>query len=372
MDSTLLIDPAFWGDTRPFTPGVELMDLPAIPELAGHVLFQTSGSTGDPKLVALSKDALLLSAACVNRHLHVSEISRWGSALPYHHVGGFGIGARAFEAACDYLVFPSRWQPVDFSAWLAQEAITHTSLVPTQVYDLIKHELRAPSSLKAVVVGGGKLLDDLGMKARALGWPVLASYGMTETGSQIATQPLGLLEVSYQSGEISLLDIWEARTTESAILEVSGPALFSGYLRYGKGGSWTYDARNEDWHGTSDRVALNGRLLTPFGRADQIVKILGELVDPEEIERELVKLSCGGVPPNRLAVVAIPDERAEHRLIPVFEESMDRLLISRVLEDYNSQSAGFRRLQSPVFVKAIPSSSLGKILRQELRKFVSR
>jgi len=111
MDPALLTDPAFWSDPRPFSPGGKIPDLA---ELQDHVLFQTSGSSGDPKWIALSKSALLLSAACVNHHLRVDENSRWGLVLPLHHVGGFGVVARAFEAGCDCAVFPERWNPVIF------------------------------------------------------------------------------------------------------------------------------------------------------------------------------------------------------------------------------------------------------------------
>ena len=73
---------------------------------------------------------------------------------------------------------------------LADRGVTHTSLVPTQVHDLVKADLRAPETLKAIVVGGGHLDAATGRLARTLGWPVLASYGMTEAASQIATQTL--------------------------------------------------------------------------------------------------------------------------------------------------------------------------------------
>lgn len=372
MDAALLIDPAFWTDPRPFAPGDERGELPELPELDGHVLFQTSGSTGTPKWISLSKSALLLSAACVNRHLEVTEASRWGAALPFHHVGGFGVAARAFEAACECAVFPGRWDAVRFQTWLQDRAITHTSLVPTQVHDLVVSGLRAPSNLRAIVVGGGRMSEDTGNKARELGWPVLASYGMTETGSQIATQSLDILNSPYQHGSIPLLDIWDAQTNADGILEISGPALFSGSLHQNARGEWIYEKRRSDWHRTSDRVMLQDRFLTPLGRADQIVKILGELVDPEAIERELMALSAEKLSPGCFAVTAVPDERTEHRLIPVFADSITRDLVLNVLRDYEIHAPGYRRLQSPVFVETIPCSSLGKILRSDLRKLVER
>lgn len=353
MDAALLTIAAFWEDRG--------SPVPDIPGLAGHVLFETSGSTGNPKWVALSKQALLASAAAVNRHLGVTRESCWGLALPLNHVGGFGVAARAYETGCDLQIFNRRWDAREFRDWLERTEITHTSLVPTQVHDLVKANLTSPAALLAIVVGGGHLDALTGQAARDLGWPVLASYGMTEAGSQIATQGLDQLHAPYQPAPIPLLPIWEATTTPENLLAISGPALFSGYLSGGK-----FTPRETGWHTTSDRAILENRRLTPLGRADALVKILGELVDPEAIERELLDMSQGQLAPGTFAVVAIPDERAGHGLVPVFESSVSPSVIASVLSLYQAQAPGFRRLQPAAVIGKFPRSELGKLRRTEL------
>jgi len=342
MDATLLTRPAFWSE----------------PE---EVFFETSGSSGIPKQVAISKQALLVSAAAVNAHLGVTADSCWGLALPLHHVGGFGVAARAYAAGCRFAQFEKRWDARDFQEWLERNRVSHTSLVPTQVHDLVGAHLACPASLVAIVVGGGQLDAATGQAARALGWPVLASYGMTEAASQIATQGPAALEALYQPAPIPLLPIWEARTDANGLLEITGPALFSGYLGSGK-----FTPREGGWHLTSDRVLLDGRDLTPLGRADRLVKILGELVDPEAIERELVALSEGGLAPGSFAVVPIPDPRAGFILIPFFPVSASLPAIECALAHYRSRAPGFRRLGSPVMLEDFPLSDLGKPRRAEL------
>lgn len=357
MDATLLTRRDFWDDETPALPGD--------PRLAGHVLFETSGSSGVPKQVALSKSALLVSAAAVNRHLGVTADSCWGLALPTRHVGGFGVAARAFEAGCRFQELKTRWDAETFAAWLKENAVSHTSLVPTQVHDLVTAELTAPGCLQAIVVGGGHLDQATGRRARDLGWPVLASYGMTEAGSQIATQSPAVLGSPYEPAPIPLLPIWDARVGETGALEISGPALFSGYVVDG-----TFTPRESDWHVTSDRAELAGRGLTPLGRLDSLVKVLGELVDPEAIERELVLLSHGRLSPLDLAVVAVPDARTEHRLVPVFLSSVDPQTAAFLLADYNAQAPGFRRLTKPVFLSSITRSQIGKPLRSAIAQIV--
>lgn len=354
MDAALLTSEAFWNDSRPFPAG-------DAPELEGHVLFETSGSSGNPKWVAISKKALLVSAAAVNAHLLVTRESCWGLALPLNHVGGFGVAARSFEAGCRMETFGRRWEPEAFREWLVEAGVTHTSLVPTQVHDLVKTGSTAPETLVATVVGGGHLDVATGQAARDLGWPVLASYGMSEAGSQIATQGLKLLDMPYHFAPIPLLPVWRAEVTEEGLLSIAGPALFSGYVIDG-----IFRPREEEWHVTSDRVMLQDEGITPLGRADTRVKVLGELVDPESIERELLTISGGRLVSGTFAVVPLPDARAEHVLVPVFEAPADAGVVEEVLTIYQEQAAGFRRLAAARFLKCFPRSGLGKLKRAEL------
>lgn len=360
MDAALLTKGAFWNDPTPFAAG----GIPDLPALSGHVLFETSGSTGKPKWVAISKTALLTSAAAVNRHLEIDTGSHWGLALPLNHVGGFGVAARAYQAGCRLSAFTRRWNAPEFTDWLARHSITHTTLVPAQVHDLVSAGCVAPPDIKAIVVGGGQLDTSSGQAARHLGWPVLASYGMTECSSQIATQDLELLNSPYQPAPIRILPIWKTSVDEMGRLEISGPALFSGYLINGE-----YFPRQTETHVTSDKVTLDGKFLTPLGRTDSIVKILGELVDPEAIEKELVDLSEGDLILGNFAIVAIPDSRRGHFLQPVFESKSAADNATPALTEYNRTAPGFRRLRDSVILPSIPRSGLGKLLRRDLTKF---
>jgi len=373
MDATHLINPAFWTNPEPLAAGNEGVTAwcRGVDEIEGHVLFQTSGSSGTPKWIALSKAALQLSAAAVNRHLKVNESACWGLALPLHHVGGFGVVARAYEAACRLATFTGKWEATRFAEWCAVSKVTHVSLVPTQVFDLVQAGLHAPPSLRVIVVGGGRLEEPIGRAAQALGWAVLASYGMTETCSQIATQSPELLDSPYQVAPLPVLDIWKVSNDVDGRLLVSGPALFTGMV-VSSDVARTWLPRTGEWHATDDRVAVDQRDLTPLGRMDSVVKILGEIVDPEAIERELVGLSGGQLKLGTFAVIAVPDERAGHRLVLVIEESVPQALLELVSEAYEACTPGFRKLTEVVQVQAIPHSGLGKPRRAELRAFLTR
>ncbi|MFT4176325.1 MAG: AMP-binding protein [Luteolibacter sp.] len=352
-----LNDPAFWDSPENWSGE----PFPHATDLRGHVFFRTSGSTGVPKWIALSKTALLTSAAAVNRHLEVTEDSIWGLALPIHHVGGFGVVARAFEAGCHLATFTPRWDPAAFAQWLEKSRVTHTSLVPTQVHDLVKAHLRAPSTLRAIVVGGGKMDTPIGQAARNLGWPVLASYGMTEAGSQIATQPLATLASPYTPAPIPVLPIWHTRLEADGRLAISGPALFTGTFTDG-----LFHPRPGDWHVTSDRVLLENRAISPIGRADHFVKVLGELIDPEEIVRKILHLAGGTLSPEHFTIVPLPDARVGNLLVPVFENRISLQEIEIFLARYHASAPGLLRLAKPVILDTFPRSPLGKPRRAEL------
>jgi O-succinylbenzoic acid--CoA ligase len=365
MEAAAVTGPEFWESDEPVLMG-HRGEVPA--GVPGLVYFKTSGSTGEPKWIGLSRTSLMASAAAVNAHLEVGAESCWVLVLPVHHVGGFGVVARSRQAGCRMTRFEGKWDAEGFTGWLAEAGGTHLSLVPTQVHDLVAAGLRAPAGLRATVVGGGQLPEATGRAARDLGWPVLASYGMTEAASQIATQGLQLLESSYLTDPIELLPCWDASAGEDGRLMISGPALFRGILRQGAEG-WKYEEHRGKWFTTSDIGTVKGRELWIEGRADTRVKILGELVDPVAVEAELLALA--GASPGSAVVVAIEDARAGHKLILVYENGVNAARWAKVMRDYNEACEGYRRIGGMLEVESIPKSELGKPQRAALSRFAA-
>ncbi len=359
-----LAEDAFWNDAavvKLLPGGNEYTGTKGVPE--HHLLFATSGTSGSPKWIAISKEALAASARAVNTCLQVDAESAWGLGLPVHHVGGFGVVARARAAGCALEVFGGKWDAAGFSAWLEKRRVTHTSLVATQVHDLVAAQCRAPNALVAVVIGGGRLDAVAGRAARDLGWPVLASYGMTEAASQIATQPPAALELPYDPAPIQVLPHWRVRADCNQCLEISGPALFSGTVRDG-----VYLPRVGDWHATRDRVSVTPLGLVPLGRADGLVKVAGELVDPAEAE---ARLNAAATPHgSRIAVVAVPDTRLGMRLELVAERSVPPDLLDAALRTYNAEVPRSQRIDAALFVEELPRGDLGKIQRGRLDEIV--
>src|SRR5689334_5013563 len=214
----------------------------AVPPMPGHVFVATSGSTGDVKLVALSKDAILASAAAVNARLGARREDVWCAVLPTFHVGGLGIHARAFLTGSR--VIGMAWDPEAF----VRTQATLASLVPAQVHDLVRLGLPPPPALRLILVGGGAF-DSY----TAPGWPVLASYGMSECASTVAVEEV-------------LLSHLEARAEPDGRLAFRGASLFSGYV-YGDG---TFvDPKIDGWFVSEDLGEVDGRALRVRGRAGE-------------------------------------------------------------------------------------------------------
>ena len=367
MEADTLISRQFWESGLAVLMGETA---PPPRDIPGLVYFRTSGSTGEPTWIGLSRAALQASAEAVTTHLAVDRASCWVLTLPLYHVGGFGVAARTWQAGCRMIRSEGKWNPVSFTSWLGEGGGTHLSLVPAQVHDLVTAGLRAPASLRAVVVGGGILPEATGRAARDLGWPVLASYGMTEAGSQIATQRLELLDETYVREPMDLLSCWEARTEDSGRIELRGPALFSGTLRR-EGDRWKYEERSGDWFATSDSGIIEGAQIRVTGRADARVKILGELVDPLAVEAEILALSEGRIGPGDAVVVPVGDARSEHKLVLIHHRAADAAVLEEIVAAYHARCPGFRRIARVTLLEEIPRSPLGKPLRTVLSRIAA-
>ena len=339
-DSHLLLNPRMPGEER------HLLESYVV-ELPAHVWLATSGTTGALKLTALSKRALLASAAAVNRHLESDGGDLWYAVLPPFHVGGLGIHARAFLSGARVVV-AERW---DANAFAAATDVTLASLVPAQVSDLVTAGLQAPRQLRAIVVGGGALPEDLYRAGRELGWPLLPSYGMTETCSQAATATL-------PTPELVLLDHLEARTEEDGRLAFRGESLLTGYAT----AEGFHDPKREGWFVTEDLGAVVNeggvRYLTIEGRRGDFIKIGGESVDLGRLDAILA--SIAGL---HAAVVAVPDARLGRVIHLAVEGSQDATAVASA---YDARVHPFERARRVHVVSRIPRTSLGKLMRARL------
>lgn len=253
------------------------------------VIVATSGSSGLPRLVSLSQSALVHAAEASSRVLSWKPNDRWLLSLGLGHIGGLAILVRCLLARKPVILADPSLGVERLAERIVSTSTTLLSLVPTQVDRLLGLAERVRfRSLRAVLVGGGRARPGLARDARRRGLPVLLTYGMSETASQIATQPLedlrrGSLADDQNVGKpLPNLEL----EIQSGTIHVRGPSLFDGYL-----GEQTSPFTHDGWFDTGDMGELraDGRLVL-FGRRDDRIVTGGENVAPREVEDVLEQL----------------------------------------------------------------------------------
>jgi O-succinylbenzoic acid--CoA ligase len=281
-----LIDPA-----HPPDVSTKLRDAIAhatLPADAALVLF-TSGSTGTPRGVVLSRAALVAATEASAAHLGWRDDDRWLVALPLAHAGGLAVVIRCLAARRPIVLAH------DLAPSLAR--VTLASLVPTQLAALLRDPAwRPPPALRAILLGGAGAPRALLDGAAARDVPFLTTYGMTETFGQIATAP-----VAYAGHPDALPALLPGVALDgTAPIRVRAPMLATCYLD---------GAPIAPAFTTSDLGELDRGALRVLGRIDDTIITGGRNVHPAEVEAVLaatpgVRAACAfGVPDERWGAV---------------------------------------------------------------------
>jgi O-succinylbenzoic acid--CoA ligase len=287
------------GDTDTLATRAPVGGWPELPRGARVVLW-TSGTGGRPRGVALTHENLEASIAAAVGRLALGPDDRWLATLGIAHVGGLLLVLRA-AATGAALIAHGRFRAVEANALLDGAGVTHASLVPTMLRQLLDlRGDRTSSALRCLLIGGAHCPRSLLQRALAAGFPVALTYGMTEATSQAATAPPPL--VNKKPGTVGgPLEGVELRIDEAGEVLLRGATVAAGYL-----GSELPLLDANGWLRTGDLGELDpdGHLWITGRRSDRIVTG-GVNVDPIEIE-DILRLH-GGV--SDAAVVGLPDER---------------------------------------------------------------
>jgi O-succinylbenzoic acid--CoA ligase len=213
--------------------------------------------------------------------------------------------------------------------------------------------------VRAALLGGGPASPELRRRARERGWPILATYGLTEACSQVATQRLDGAAADDESSGRPLPGM-ELRI-RSGVLEVRGATLLSGYHPAAEP-----PLGDDGWHATRDRARIDaeGRLHI-LGRHDAAILSGGETVQPEEVERVLEY--CSGV--ARACVFGVPHAvRGEIVAAAVEPRPGARIDPAALAAEWSTHLAPFRRPRRLAVLAALPLTATGKLDRRGARE----
>ncbi len=329
---------------------------------SGHVFLLSSGTTSDAaKWVALSKEAFLASAESVNQRLESNAKDTWLHLLPDFHVGGLAIRARATLSGAG-VVEMSGWDLTAFVAAIQNKHITLISLVPAQIYDLCQASVSCPSSVRAVLVGGGALASALHGRAVELGWPIRMTYGMTETCSSVGISSVGGAPFEV----LSHLELQLSADAGISTFKIRGSSLLTAYVIDGE----IIDPKQEGWFHTQDRgeLDLSSKRFRVLGRTTDFIKIGGESVEMSRLNQilEQVRVEFGGhkefAPINPdFALLPVPDSRLGHVIHLATDTSLTTDQATLIIENYNRRVLPFERIRERHVLDLIPRTALGKL-----------
>ena len=343
----------------------------SIPFAQPHSLIYTSGTTGRPKGAVLTHGNFYWSAVGSAANLGVEADDRWLACLPLYHVGGLSIVLRSAIYGTTAVIH-ERFDEARVVRALREERVMLLSVVAAMLQRIYAVDSDPyPSTLRAVLLGGGPAPRPLLEASAERGVPVLQTYGLSETCSQVATlssadalRKLGSAGLPLSGTTVRIeIDGSEAPRGEIGEIVVSGPTVCAGYLNRPEA---TAEAIRDGWLHTGDLGYLDDEgYLYVADRRDDLIVSGGENVYPAEVESAL--LAFPGI--EECAVVGLPDERWGALVTAVLVPSTGVELDAAAVEAHlRERLAGYkvpRRID--VTTAPLPRTASGKVQRHLVR-----
>ena len=321
------------------------------------ILF-TSGSSGLPKAVSISRKNIESSCNISQKNLNVEKSDKWLLCMPPYHAGGLSIIYRSLILGNKFHIeddFNSE-KVIDL---IMSEKINIVSMVPTMlskiVYQMKDRNLIAPKSFKFVLSGGAKTPEELILSSNNIGLKTLPTYGMTETSSQIATaSPNDEFRPLNSVGKPLLRD--SVKIAKNSEIQVSGE-MVANY----------YDEKvSKKWLQTGDYGYIDkDNYLFVKGRIDELIISGGENINPLEVEEFISK----NKKIKECIVLGKTDEYWGEKVVAAIYSDDDI-----TLEEINSYLDGLDKFKYPKDIvqlkKPLPKLHNGKFDRKKIKKLI--
>ena len=318
------------------------------------LVLTTSGSTGVPKSVLLSRDALRASAAATTARIGEGQ---WLLPLAGGYIAGVQVMVRALAAGQEVTFLEGKFTAESFAyavSGMDMSIPAYTSLVPAQLQTLVdaaEHDEAIGEALAAfhtILVGGQRLTDPLRDRAIALGANPVRTYGSTETagGCVYDGRPLDGTTAKIVGGEIRF----------------SGPSLADGYLGDPERTAdiFVTETDGSRWYRTGDAGTIEDGVVSVTGRIDNVIISGGINVSLDRVEAVTQEIIADAV------IVGAPHARWGETPVVVTAIGGELEAVRAAVEREIGKPARPERI---LLVPEIPRLTSGKPDRRAIREF---
>lgn len=297
-----------------------------------YINVRTSGSTGQPKLMRVSKQAMVNSSIATGDYFKMEPGQTALLCLPTHYIAGKMMLVRAMVLGLELDFVDPTTQPVfDYG-----KTYDFCAMIPIQLKNTVKYI----HNIKTLIIGGAAISKSLEASIQGLKTKIYATYGMTETVSHVAVKRMnGKHKMDY----FKVFPKVKISQDDRGCLIIDAPKVTSERLI------------------TTDVVKLHSA--TEFeliGRLDNMVNSGGVKLFPEQIEAKLVDQIK-----ERFFIASEPDSDLGEKLIIIVESDKNTLKTSTFKE--------LDKLEIPKEIYFLPKfkeTATGKIQRKETLKLL--
>lgn len=337
------------------------------------MIIYTGGTTGLPKGVMLSYEAVNWNA--------INTITSWGlsdcdttiSYMPLFHTGGLNALSIPLLMAGGTVIVGHQFEPTEALIATDKYEATISLFVPTMYQLMTGTEYFRQSTFPSMDVflsGGAPCPQTVYHSFREKGLRFKEGYGLTEAGPnnfsitpEVAARKIGSVGKSMLFNEIQVLDSEGNQCVAGEIgeLYVKGPHVFTGYWNKP---SETSEALIGGWLRTGDlaKVDKDGDAYI-VGRKKDMIITGGENVYPQEVEQCLV--TCAGI--REAAVVGTEDDVWGEKVVAFVRVDEDCTVDDETLIAHcKGFLASYKIPKQFIFVPELPKTHVGKIDKNEL------
>ena len=379
--SVVRLDPIDAWDTAadPLAALTGLAFSPAQPRASAAIVY-TGGTTGTPKGVELSHDALLIQALAAKDNFRLDEKTVFIHTAPMFHVADFTAGLGVTAAAARHCFLPE-FSPKALLDTIEAEGVDVAILVPTMIMatlDGAGERRDVMQRLRTILYGAAPIQEPVlrRLMSEAPGVGLIQVYGQTEVGGACSmlkerhhvldgpdagklgsagrTLPAFSIRIADDAGhEVPVGTVGE--------IQVSGPGVMTSYWRAPE---LTAATLQGGWLRTGDLGTLDAEgFVSVVGRLKDMIITGGENVFAGEVESALMYHPAV----QAAAVVGVPDDRwgeSVHAVVVVKPGA--QATEADLIEHCRTRIARYKCPRTVSFRAALPLSSVGKVRKVDL------